>query len=93
MKFTKDKCQSKCGCSSHLIAFRCQFSDGESDAELAEDDDFSKLYGKGPPSNPASFSYLNLTDGSYPLGGGGGGVSFDISPLSSPEKELGGKWS
>lgn len=82
----------KCGCFSCLIDSHCQFSDGESDAELGEDDDFSKLYSKGPPSNPAAFSYLNLTDGSYPLGGGGG-VSFEISPLSSPEKDLGGKWS
>lgn len=77
----------------NLLVFICRFSDGESDPELGEDDDFSKLYSKGLPPNPGSFSYLNLTDNSYSLGGGEGGASFDISPLSSPEKDLGGKWS
>lgn len=78
--------------SPELTIFHLSFLDGESDPELGEDDDFSKLYSKGPPCNPGSFSYLNLTDNSYSLGGGGG-ASFDISPLSSPEKDLGGKLS
>lgn len=49
-------------------------SDGESDP----DEDFSKLHSK------SSSSYLNLTDSSYSLGGGGALV---MSPLSSPDKD------
>lgn len=67
--------------------FICWLSDGDSDQDLGEDDDFSKLYARGLPPNPTHYSYLNLTD-SHSLPGG---ASFDISPLSSPEKELGGK--
>lgn len=72
----------------NLLDF-CPPTDGESDPELGEEEDFSKLYSKGLPSNPGSFSYLNLTDSSYSLGEAG--ASYDISPLSSPDKDLGGK--
>lgn len=65
--------------------FICWFSDGDSDLDLAEDDDFSKLYGKGPPNAPP-YSYLSLTESSHSVPGG---ASLDLSPLSSPEKELG----
>lgn len=64
----------------------CWFSDGGSEPEFGEEEEFSGIYSKGPISNPSSYSYLNLTDSSYSLPGGS---SFDISPLSSPEKELG----
>ncbi|XP_041797358.1 flocculation protein FLO11 isoform X2 [Chelmon rostratus] len=70
----------------HKILMMSPRGDGNSDLEFGEDDDFSKLYSKDPPSNPPPYSYLNLTDSSYSLPGGS---SFDISPLSSPEKELG----
>ncbi|XP_076590904.1 uncharacterized protein LOC143323137 isoform X3 [Chaetodon auriga] len=70
----------------HKILMMSPRGDGNSDLEFGEDDDFSKIYSKDPPSNPPPYSYLNLTDSSYSLPGGS---SFDISPLSSPEKELG----
>ncbi|TMS07265.1 Nuclear apoptosis-inducing factor 1 [Larimichthys crocea] len=72
----------------HKILMMSPRGDRDSDLELGDDDDFPKLYNKGPPSsNPPTYSYLSLTDSSYSLPGG---ASFDISPLSSPEKELGG---
>ncbi|KAK1900332.1 Nuclear apoptosis-inducing factor 1 [Dissostichus eleginoides] len=61
---------------------------GDSDLEMGEDEDFSKLYSKGPPPNTTTYSYLSLTDSSHSLPGGG--ASFDLSPLSSPEKDLDG---
>ncbi|KAL3057830.1 hypothetical protein OYC64_008142 [Pagothenia borchgrevinki] len=61
---------------------------GDSDLEMGEDEDFSKLYSKGPPPNSTTYSYLSLTDSSHSLPGGG--ASFDLSPLSSPEKDLDG---
>ncbi|XP_018540779.1 uncharacterized protein zgc:113149 [Lates calcarifer] len=70
----------------HKILMMSPRGDGDSDQDLGEDDDFSKLYARGLPPNPTHYSYLNLTD-SHSLPGG---ASFDISPLSSPEKELGG---
>ncbi|XP_068441215.1 uncharacterized protein zgc:113149 [Clinocottus analis] len=60
---------------------------GGGDSDLDFDEDFSKLYNKGPPTNPATYSYLSLTDSSHSIPGG---ASYDISPLSSPEKEPGG---
>ncbi|XP_068572595.1 uncharacterized protein zgc:113149 [Cebidichthys violaceus] len=60
---------------------------GDSDVEFGDDEDFSKLYGKGPPVNPPSYSYLSLTDSSHSIPGG---APYDLSPLSSPEKEPGG---
>lgn len=71
----------------HKILMLSPRGDGDSDLDLAEDDDFSKLYSKGPPSNPPAYSYLNLTDSSHSLPGG---APLEFSPLSSPEKELGG---
>ncbi|TKS80545.1 Nuclear apoptosis-inducing factor 1 [Collichthys lucidus] len=72
----------------HKILMMSPRGDRDSDLELGDDDDFPKLYNKGPPSsNAPAYSYLSLTDSSYSLPGG---ASFDISPLSSPEKELGG---
>lgn len=70
----------------HKILMMSPRGDGDSDLELGEDDDFPKLYNKDQASNPP-YSYLSMTDSSYSLPGGS---SFDISPLSSPEKELGG---
>ncbi|KAM8769221.1 uncharacterized protein AB9X84_000378 isoform 1-T2 [Acanthopagrus schlegelii] len=70
----------------HKILMMSPQGDGGSEPEFGEEEDFSGLYSKGPISNPSSYSYLNLTDSSYSLPGGS---SFDISPLSSPEKELG----
>lgn len=60
------------------------FSDGDSDTEFGEEEDFSQAYVKGPPANPASLPYINLTDTSF---------SLDFSPPSSPEKDPGGEWS
>lgn len=72
---------------SYLPVFNW-FSGGDSDLEpTADDEDFSKFYATGPSSNPSPYSYLSLTDSTHPLQGG---ASFELSPLSSPEKELGG---
>lgn len=71
----------------HKILMMSPRGDGESDLDLGEDDDFSKMCSKGLPSNSSPYSYLSLTDGTHTLSGG---PSFDLSPLSSPEKELGG---
>ncbi|XP_070685531.1 uncharacterized protein [Pempheris klunzingeri] len=71
----------------HKILMMSPRGDGDSDLDLGEDADFSKLCSKGPSSNPSTYSYLSLTDSSHSLPGG---VSYDLSPLSSPEKDLGG---
>uniref|UniRef100_A0A3Q1FHC8 Myb/SANT-like DNA-binding domain-containing protein n=1 Tax=Acanthochromis polyacanthus TaxID=80966 RepID=A0A3Q1FHC8_9TELE len=68
----------------HKILMMSPRGDGDSDLDLGEDDDLSGLYGKG--SNPPAYSYLSLTDSSHLQG-----ASYDISPLSSPEKELCGE--
>ncbi|KAI3354387.1 hypothetical protein L3Q82_018500 [Scortum barcoo] len=68
----------------HKILMMSPRGDGDSDLDHG-DNEFSNLYSKGTPSNVHAYSYLSLTDSSLP-----GGSSFDISPLSSPEKELGG---
>lgn len=69
----------------HKILMMSPGGDGDSDLDIGEDDDMSKLY--SPRSNPPPYSYLSLTESSHSLPGG---LSFDISPMSSPEKELGG---
>ena len=66
--------------------FSCRSSDCDSDLDLCEDEDFSKLYGKGVAPSPPSYSYLSLTDSSHSVPGG---AAYDLSPLSSPEKEPG----
>lgn len=69
----------------HKILMMSPKGDGDSEPEFGDDDDAcSTLHSKG--SNPSNCSYLSLTDSSYSLPGG---FSFDISPLSSPEKDLG----
>ncbi|XP_040902960.1 uncharacterized serine-rich protein C215.13 isoform X2 [Toxotes jaculatrix] len=70
----------------HKILMMSPRGDGDSDLDFGEDEDFSKLYTKGLPSNPPPYSYLSLTDSSHSLPGG---APVDLSPLSSPEKELG----
>ncbi|KAK5869111.1 hypothetical protein PBY51_010068 [Eleginops maclovinus] len=59
---------------------------GGGDSDLEDDEDFTKLYSKDPTPN-STYSYLGLTDSSHSLPGG---ASFDMSPLSSPEKDLDG---
>ncbi|XP_071375266.1 uncharacterized protein [Centroberyx affinis] len=61
--------------------------DGDSDLDFGEDvGDLTKRRRKGPP--PPPYSYLNITDTNpLPLPGG---ASFDLSPLSSPDKDLSG---
>ncbi|KAK2846532.1 hypothetical protein Q5P01_009531 [Channa striata] len=71
----------------HKILMMSPRGDGDSDLDLGEDDDFSALYSKGSLSNPPPYSYLSVTESSHSLPGG---ASLDLSPLSSPEKELGG---
>ncbi|XP_078103210.1 uncharacterized protein LOC144515894 [Sander vitreus] len=69
----------------HKILMMSPRGGGESDFDLDEEDDFSKVYSKGPPPNAPPFSYLSLTDSSQSIPGG---ASYDFSPLSSPEKDL-----
>ncbi|KAF1393503.1 hypothetical protein PFLUV_G00016630 [Perca fluviatilis] len=71
----------------HKILMMSPRGGGESDFDLDEEDDFSKVYSKGPPPNAPPFSYLSLTDSSQSIPGG---ASYDFSPLSSPEKDLAG---
>ncbi|XP_068173522.1 uncharacterized protein zgc:113149 [Antennarius striatus] len=71
----------------HKILMMSHTGDGDSDQDFGDDDEFSKLHLKGPASNSSSYSYLDLTDATYPVGEG---PCFDISPLSSPEKEFSG---
>lgn len=70
----------------HKILMMSPRGDGDSDLEFGEDEDLSGLYSKASSSNPSAYSYLSLTDSSHLQGE----ASFDISPLSSPEKELSG---
>ncbi|XP_041850875.1 wiskott-Aldrich syndrome protein homolog 1 [Melanotaenia boesemani] len=69
----------------HKILVMSPRGDGESDLDL-EEPEFSKRFRKGPTPTAAPYSYLSLTDSSHPVAGE---FSFDMSPLSSPEKELG----
>ncbi|XP_062242510.1 uncharacterized protein zgc:113149 [Platichthys flesus] len=68
----------------HNILLMSPSGDGDSDQEPDDDEEMSKIYPKGLASN---YSYLGLTDSSHSLPGG---ASYDMSPLSSPEKEPGG---
>ncbi|XP_040929271.1 uncharacterized protein LOC114868186 isoform X4 [Betta splendens] len=61
--------------------------DGESEADVGKDDSFNPFTKKNKFPNPPPYSYLSLTDSSH---SGPSGASADLSPLSSPEKELGG---
>ncbi|XP_029373576.1 uncharacterized protein LOC115053151 [Echeneis naucrates] len=69
----------------HKILMMSPRGDGDSDQEFGEDDDLSNLYTKGLASNTAPYSYLSLADSSHLLPGG---APLDLSPLSSPDKEL-----
>uniref|UniRef100_A0A667X2R8 Myb/SANT-like DNA-binding domain-containing protein n=1 Tax=Myripristis murdjan TaxID=586833 RepID=A0A667X2R8_9TELE len=71
----------------HKILLMSPGTDIDSDLDFGEDDEeMAKCRRKVPP--PTAFSYLNMTDtSSLPLPGG---ASFDLSPLSSPEKDLSG---
>ncbi|XP_026231587.1 myb_DNA-bind_5 domain-containing protein [Anabas testudineus] len=69
----------------HKILMMSPRGDGDSDLDLGEDDDFSAFYNKGTIANPPPYSYLSLTDSSHSLPAG---APLDLSPLSSPEKEL-----
>lgn len=61
--------------------------DGGSDQDWSPAEDFSKSLQTGPLMQPpAPYSYLNLNENS---GSHGDGLSFDMSPLSSPENEPG----
>ncbi|XP_030007386.1 neural Wiskott-Aldrich syndrome protein isoform X1 [Sphaeramia orbicularis] len=68
----------------HKILLMSPKGDEDSDVDL-DDDSFSKLAGKGTPSNPSVFAYLGVTDDSLPLPEN----SYDFSPLSSPDKDPG----
>ncbi|XP_034460771.1 flocculation protein FLO11 isoform X2 [Hippoglossus hippoglossus] len=70
----------------HKILRMSPSGDGDSEQEPDDDEESSKLYPKGLTSSAANYSYLGLTDSSISLPGG---ASYDMSPLSSPEKELG----
>lgn len=61
----------------------CGSVDGDSDVNL-EDEDFPKPVKKGPTPTANPYSYLSLTDSSLQ------GAAFEVSPASSPDKELGG---
>ncbi|XP_060928686.1 nuclear pore complex protein Nup214-like [Limanda limanda] len=67
----------------HKILLMSPSGECDSDQEPDDDEELSKLYSKGLTSN---YSYLGLTDSSHSLPGG---ASYDMSPLSSPEKEPG----
>uniref|UniRef100_A0A087X453 Myb/SANT-like DNA-binding domain-containing protein n=1 Tax=Poecilia formosa TaxID=48698 RepID=A0A087X453_POEFO len=59
--------------------------DGGSDQDWSPAEDFPKSLQTGPLMQPpAPYSYLNLNENS---GSHGDGLSFDMSPLSSPENE------
>uniref|UniRef100_A0A096MFR6 Myb/SANT-like DNA-binding domain-containing protein n=1 Tax=Poecilia formosa TaxID=48698 RepID=A0A096MFR6_POEFO len=61
--------------------------DGGSDQDWSPAEDFPKSLQTGPLMQPpAPYSYLNLNENS---GSHGDGLSFDMSPLSSPENEPG----
>ncbi|KAG7480077.1 hypothetical protein JOB18_042705 [Solea senegalensis] len=71
----------------HKILVMSPTGDGNSDQEFGDDDDVPKLFSKSPNSSAPPYSYLGMTDSSHSFPGG---VAFDISPLSSPEKDLSG---
>lgn len=62
------------------------FLDGENDQDMSPDEDFPKTFQKGQFLNAAPYSYLSLSENSE---SNRGVLSFDKSPHSSSEKELG----
>ncbi|XP_005816406.2 uncharacterized protein LOC102219452 [Xiphophorus maculatus] len=69
----------------HRILMMSPSRDGGSDQDWSPAEDFSKSLQTGPLMQPpAPYSYLNLNENS---GSHGDGLSFDMSPLSSPENE------
>uniref|UniRef100_A0A3B3XKG7 Myb/SANT-like DNA-binding domain-containing protein n=1 Tax=Poecilia mexicana TaxID=48701 RepID=A0A3B3XKG7_9TELE len=71
----------------HRILMMSPSRDGGSDQDWSPAEDFPKSLQTGPLMQPpAPYSYLNLNENS---GSHGDGLSFDMSPLSSPENEPG----
>ncbi|XP_043975707.1 uncharacterized protein LOC122832728 isoform X2 [Gambusia affinis] len=69
----------------HRILKMSPSRDGCSDQDWSPAEDFPKPLQTGPLMQPpAPYSYLNLNENS---GSHGDGLSFDMSPLSSPENE------
>ncbi|XP_054881911.1 uncharacterized protein LOC129356344 [Poeciliopsis prolifica] len=69
----------------HRILMMSPSRDGGSDQDWSPAEDFPKSLQTGPLMQPpAPYSYLNLSENS---GSHGDGLSFDMSPLSSPENE------
>ncbi|XP_017158562.1 uncharacterized protein LOC103460069 [Poecilia reticulata] len=69
----------------HRILMMSPSRDGGSDQDWSPVEDFPKLLQTGSLMQPpAPYSYLNLNENS---GSHGDGLSFDMSPLSSPENE------
>ncbi|XP_014910589.1 uncharacterized protein LOC106961390 isoform X2 [Poecilia latipinna] len=69
----------------HRILMMSPSRDGGSDQDWSPAEDFPKSLQTGPLMQPpAPYSYLNLNENS---GSHGDGLSFDMSPLSSPENE------
>ncbi|MEQ2166499.1 hypothetical protein GOODEAATRI_028906, partial [Goodea atripinnis] len=69
----------------HKILMMSPKRDEESDQDLSLEEDFAKSFLKGPLLNVPPYSYLNLNENSE---ANREAFSFDMSPLSSPEKEL-----
>ncbi|KAF7218330.1 myb-related transcription factor, partner of profilin [Nothobranchius furzeri] len=70
----------------HKILMMSPSRDGNSDPDLSQDEDFSNSFWKGPTSSAPPYSYLSMNENSQSFPEG---FSIDLSPLSSPEKELG----
>ncbi|KAM4743206.1 uncharacterized protein FYW61_001766 [Anableps anableps] len=68
----------------HRILMMSPSRDGGSDHDLSPAEDFPKSFQKGPVPKPPPYSYLSLNDNAESHGEG---LSFDMSPLSSPENE------
>ncbi|XP_074535693.1 uncharacterized protein LOC141797900 [Halichoeres trimaculatus] len=71
----------------HKILMMSPKGNGDSDLDLCEDEDFTKVYSDTPLSNPSPYSYLSMTDSSHSVPDR---YSFDMSPLSSPENDASG---
>ncbi|XP_037534336.1 formin-like protein 3, partial [Nematolebias whitei] len=67
----------------HKILVMGPTGDEDSDPDLSQDEDFPKSFNDDMTS---TYSYLNLNESSHSFQEG---YLFDLSPLSSPEKELG----
>ncbi|XP_017286530.1 uncharacterized protein DDB_G0271670 [Kryptolebias marmoratus] len=70
----------------HKILMMSPTGDGDSDPDLSQDEDFPKSFNDGSRATTAPYSYLNFNESSPSFQGG---FLCDLSPLSSPEKELG----